>query len=219
MSDEIGFLRKHGVTLFLDVGANTGQTGEMLRKAKWRGRIVSFEPIAQCFEKLARKAASDPDWRVLHTAIGREDGTDRIGVSENFASSSLLEATPELIDIHAPVRYTRHEEIRVARLDTLFPDLARAEDVVHLKIDTQGFERFVIEGAGQALDRIFSVRMEVAVSVVYEGEMVVPEAITDMSRRGFVLVDAWPAWRHPETKEVLHFDLLFRRRGAGDLGA
>ena len=31
------------------------------------------------------------------------------------------------------------------------------------------------------------------------------------SRDGFALIEAWAAWRHPASGEVLHFDLLFRR--------
>ncbi len=163
------------------------------------------------YEDLAREAAEDPDWDAVHSALGAEDGTARIGVSENFVSSSILEATSALIEIHEPIRYSRYEEVPIARLDSLFNNLLGSDETAHLKIDTQGFERFVIEGAAGVLDRIRSIRAEVAVSEVYKGEMVLPDAITFMAERGYVLVDAWPAWRHPETDEVLHFDLLFRQ--------
>jgi len=212
MDAEIAFLNKHDVSLFLDVGANTGQTGLALRKAGYRGRIASFEPIAECYQKLAAAAAQDRLWQVRHTGVGATDGRARIGVSENFFSSSILEATDALIAIHDPIRYTRHEEIALTRLDTVFDEIAGPDDIVHLKIDTQGFERFVIEGATGVLERIGSVRMEVAVSEVYKGEMILPEAITMMSDLGYVVIDGWPAWRHPQTGEALQFDLLLRRR-------
>lgn len=212
MDAEATFLKHRGVSLFLDVGANTGQTGAMLRRTGYQGRIISFEPISECFEKLAEQAAGDPLWEVRHTGVGAKDGQARIGVSENLVSSSILEATDELIRIYQPIRYTRHEDIPLARLDSIFDGLVRANDVVHLKIDTQGFERFVIEGAQGVMDRIGSVRMEVAVSEVYKGEMIVPEAITMMSDMGYLMIDVWSAWRHPQTGEVLHLDLLFRKR-------
>lgn len=212
MDTELAYLKKHSVSLVLDVGANIGQTGQMLRREGYLGRIISFEPISVCFEKLAKRAAGDPLWQVHNTAVGAEDGRAQIGVSENFFSSSILEATDELIGIFAPIRYTRHEDVPLTRLDTVFDEIVRPDDVVHLKIDTQGFERFVIDGARAALDRIGSVRMEVAVSEVYRGEMIVPEAITMMSDLGYVLIDAWPTWRHPKSDDVLHFDLLLRKR-------
>ena len=211
-TEELAFLAKRGVTLVLDVGANIGQTGQMLRREGYKGRIVSFEPISACFAKLEAASAADPLWEARHSAIGGETGTAEIGVSQNFVSSSIREATDALIAIYEPIRYTRHETVPLARIDGLLADIAGLDEVIHLKIDTQGFERDVVEGATGVLHRIGSVRMEVAVSEVYTGEMLVPEAITMMDGLGYVLIEAWPAWRHPETGEVLHFDLLFRRR-------
>lgn len=211
MEQELDFLTRHPVDLYLDVGANTGQTGARLRQAGYGGRIVSFEPIAACFAQLAEKAAQDPQWEAHRTALGAEEGQARIGVSRNLVSSSLLEATEELIGIHEPIRYERHEEVPRARLDRILPRIAGPGETVHLKIDTQGYERFVIEGAAGVLDRIASVRMEVAVRQIYRGEMTFAEAIGMMRDRDYVLVGLWPAWAHPGTGEILQFDLLFRR--------
>lgn len=211
MDAELAYLTKAGVTLFLDVGANTGQTGEMMRGSGFKGRIASFEPLSVCFAKLDEKAAKDPLWTAHNTAVGTEDGTAKIGVSENFVSSSLLEATDKLIEIHAPVAYTHHETVKISRIDTMLDAISEPDDIIHLKIDTQGFEQRVVEGAAGVLDRIGSVRMEVAVREVYKGEMIVPSAIDMMTTLGYVLIDGWPAWRDPNTNEVLHFDLLFRR--------
>lgn len=212
LPDEIAWLERAGVGLFLDVGANRGQTGQALRAAGYRGRICSFEPIAVCHAVLARQAVADPLWEAHHTGLGETDGTAAIGVSENFVSSSFLPATDRLIDIYAPIRYVRTEETPMARLDTVLGRIAEPGDVIHLKIDTQGFECAVIAGASGVWDRIGSVRMEVAVDEVYRGEMILREALPMMETLGHVLIGIEPAWRHPDTGEVLHHDLLFRRR-------
>lgn len=214
METELDFLTKTSTSLVLDVGANIGQTGKMLRRGGYVGRIISFEPIPYCFAKLAEAAVGDLLWDVRNVACGETNGPARIGVSENFVSSSILEATEGLISIHAPVRYTHYENITMVRIDSVLPEISQLTDRIHLKIDTQGFERHVMAGAVGALDRIGSVRMEVAVSEVYRGEMILPETITTMDHLGYILIDAWPAWRHPASGEVLHFDLLFRRKDA-----
>jgi FkbM family methyltransferase len=73
-----------------------------------------------------------------------------------------------LLKIHAPIRHARYEDVPLQRLDTLLPDFETLPGPVHLKIDTQGYEKFVILGAGNRLEQTGSVRMEVAVTEVYE---------------------------------------------------
>lgn len=216
MDLEKRLLVSRGVTLFLDVGANVGQTGLGLRRAGYRGRIVSFEPLAECFAKLEQTSGSDPLWQAFHLALGETSDNAEIGVSKNLQSSSLLPVTQHYVEAYYRNAYTRHEVTRVERLDTLLPDLARPDDVIHLKMDTQGYERFVLAGASGVIDRIYSVRMEVAVAEMYEREMILPQAITMMTGLGFLLIDATPAFRDPRSGELLHLDLLFRRGGMAE---
>lgn len=208
---EAALLNRLGVGLLLDVGANVGQTGLAFRAGGYTGRMISFEPIAENFARLAQRAAGDPLWEVQNLALGQEEGPAPIGVSQNRVSSSLLPASDALVEIHAPVRYERQEMVDVVRLDRFLRGSGQADGNIHLKIDTQGFERAVIAGADAVLDRIGTIRMEVAVTEVYTGETTVAPMIGVMEDLGYLLIDAWPAWRHPRTGELLHFDLLFRR--------
>ena len=48
-------LRFCGIDTVLDVGANVGQTGQMLRDLHYRGRIISFEPLSEAFKVLELK--------------------------------------------------------------------------------------------------------------------------------------------------------------------
>lgn len=213
MKTEEQLLRSLGTTLYLDVGANVGQTGRRLRKAGYTGRIVSFEPLAQCFTALSQATQGDPGWQAFHMALGNRSERAEIGVSQNLQSSSILPVTDHYVQVYYRNAYTHHEETAVERLDALLPDLARPDDIIHLKLDTQGYERFVIEGAEGVLDRIASVQMEVAVTPMYEGEMVMHEAIALMHGKGYLLIDVAHAFKDPRSGEATHFDLLFRRGG------
>jgi FkbM family methyltransferase len=213
MKTEVLLLKSLATTLYLDVGANVGQTGRRLRKSGFKGRIASFEPLLQCFTQLEAAAQDDPLWQTFHMALGNRNERTSIGVSRNLQSSSILPVTDHYVQLYYRNAYTHREETAVERLDAILPGLARPHDVIHLKLDTQGFERFVIDGASGVLDRIYSVQMEVAVAPMYEGEMVMHEAIALMHAEGYLMIDTTPAFCDPRSGEATHFDLLFRRGG------
>ena len=88
-------LERAGVDAVLDVGANIGQFAMELRAdLGWRGRIVSFEPLAAAHAMLAARAAEDGRWDAHPYALGDRDGSARIGVAGNSYSSSLNVGAP-----------------------------------------------------------------------------------------------------------------------------
>ena len=67
-------LLHHDIDLVLDVGANIGQFGRELRRAGYRGRIVSFEPLADAFAALQATASQDSNWQTVQLALGSTPG-------------------------------------------------------------------------------------------------------------------------------------------------
>jgi FkbM family methyltransferase len=212
---ETNYLPTEDISLYLDVGANRGQTGQALRQEGYSRRIVSFEPIADTYATLVAAAAHDPLWETRHTALGDIDGSANITVMQHRDASSILPALPELAQLHPASVAEREEQISLARLDTVLPGLAAPDDRIWLKVDTQGFEKAVMQGAKQSLPRLRGVRLEIAVTGVYSGEWTIAPAIDWMSEHGFVLAESVPAWRHPTERRVLYFDLIFIRRRNG----
>src|SRR4051812_49758697 len=47
-------LTRYAVNVVLDVGANVGQYGQLLRRVGYTGHIVSFEPVPACFAELSQ---------------------------------------------------------------------------------------------------------------------------------------------------------------------
>lgn len=63
-------LRDAEVDLVLDAGADGGDYPVELRRAGYRGRIVSFEVLPRPRAELTRRARDDPGWTVLPYALG-----------------------------------------------------------------------------------------------------------------------------------------------------
>jgi hypothetical protein len=83
-------LREYRVDVVLDVGANEGQFGLLLRELGFKGVIHSFEPIGQAHAKLSAACASDPRWIAHKMALGRAVGPVTMNVSKETVFSSFF---------------------------------------------------------------------------------------------------------------------------------
>lgn len=213
--DVVDFLHSREVELVLDVGANAGQYAGWLRERGYLGRIVSFEPIAEVFAELAAKAEGDPLWDVHHCALGAEPGEATITVSRWTVFSSLLPMRQAARTFDENATATRDETVTVRTLDQMAAGLPPAR--TFLKIDTQGYERAVLAGAGATLPRLVGLQMELPVIHLYEGSWTMSEALDAMAGNGFVLSLASVVNYHTRDPcAVVEFDCIFRRRSEID---
>jgi FkbM family methyltransferase len=204
-------LESRGVTLVLDVGANIGQFARRLRAFGYEGRIESFEPLAEAFESLRSLATGDDRWRCRRLALGEEEGTVTINVSENSYSSSLLEIRERHVESDPQSRYVATEEVPITRLDSIWPELAGDEDVAFLKLDVQGLELDVLRGGDKSLSSIAAVQTELSLVPLYEGAPGYREVIDYLDSRGFALVGLEPGHWEPDTGQIVQVDGTFVR--------
>lgn len=212
--DLFDFLETRGIDLVLDVGANVGQFGEALRAGGYRGRIVSFEPVQAAFQALARQAAADGNWEAHLCALGAASGEADIHVSELSVFSSILDLTSNA-DLHdRRIAVDHAERVPVRTLDEV---AAKMNGNLLVKIDTQGYERQVLEGGRQTLSRALGVLMELPVIHVYRGEWTLQEALGTMEESGFVLAQVQAVGYHGrDPAAAVDLDCLFRRRSMID---
>ncbi|MBO9521827.1 MAG: FkbM family methyltransferase [Nocardioidaceae bacterium] len=199
-----------GVDLVLDVGAATGLFGKELRQFGYTGRIVSFEPMAASFATLRERAQGDTLWDVRNVALGDEAGEASINVASNRDSSSLLPMEHAHTDAEPGVTYVGQEVIRVERLDDIAGELIGDAGKVFLKLDTQGFERNVLAGGKETLDRLVGLQLELSFVPLYSGGMLVDEAISMAYGAGFQLEVIEQGWAAP-SGQMLQADGIFFR--------
>ena len=173
-----------GVDVVLDVGANAGQYGEMLRELCFGGRLVSLEPVAEAFAELARRAAADSACEAVRVAASDADGEITLNVTGDSRSSSVLPRNERFAD---KAGWAPKESRRVAarRLDGLVGELVRPGERAYLKLDVQGYERTVLDGAGDALQRFEAIELELSVTPLYEGQPGLTEMLPLLAERGF----------------------------------
>lgn len=207
-------LRLLEVDCLIDVGANTGQYGLMLRKAGYRGRIASFEPVSASFAKLQQHAAADPDWRVFKYALGSRPEHKDIRVTRSSVFASFLtpsEYSKEKYPDAMPIVDTERVEIRT--LDAVLPEVVQGMTApkLFLKMDTQGFDLEVFAGAAQSLPQVLGLQTEISIQAIYQGMPDYLQSLTRYTQAGFVLTGLYPVSRDRETLGLIELDCVMRR--------
>jgi len=204
-------LSKLGITLAIDVGANVGQYGRELRTNGYRGRIVSFEPVADAFARLTQSARNDPAWECIHLALGNQASDVSMNVAANLSSSSVLPMAGRHHLAMSESVYVRTETAQMTELDTLRDHVFRGHDPAFLKIDVQGYELDVLRGASETLPLIHALEVELSLVCLYEGQPLFCELVDHLAVRGYTLFSLEPAFADPESGRTLQMDGLFVR--------
>ncbi len=206
-------MKKLGVDLVFDIGANTGQFAKALRKQGYKGTIVSFEPQKATHEKLLLNAQHNKNW-IVHSpvALGAKKENATLNISLNSVSSSLLKVSKASIEAQPSTNYVGVESIQVITFDEVFPMYQHLGKCVALKIDCQGFEKQVLLGAQDSLkNNINMLIVEMSLIEVYEGSPKILELLEFLGRFHFKLWDIYPGFRNNATGRLLQADGLFQR--------
>lgn len=204
------------VTTVLDVGANDGGFGRSLRRLGYRGRIVSFEPTRAAFGRLRRTTAGDGRWVAHNLALGDHDGRLEINVAGNdAASSSFLPMLDQHLDASPGSAYVSKEQVEVRRLDRMWSEVvAAADERVFLKLDVQGAEGMVLDGAAGIMDELVGIQTELNLVRLYEGQIDYRDVLDRLDDAGFTLAGVVPGFFDPRTGRTLEIDGVFLRDGA-----
>lgn len=201
------------IDIVLDVGANDGDYGRDLRDEGYRGRIHSFEPLPSAYERLSRSIWDDPLWEAVPYGVGDQPGTLQLNISNADVFSSFKPLN-EFGQASANAKVVDTVEAQVVRLDQY---LAENPDLLgrpYLKIDTQGFEREVLEGLGDMFGRMVAIQVETSLVDTYVGETDWVESIIYMREHGFEVATMICNSAIPGKARVREFDIVFVRRDA-----
>ena len=205
------WIRESNVSVVLDIGANEGQYARQIRSEGYSGRIISFEPLRDAFEQLQSSAGQERNWEALNVGLGAAPSTMKINVAGNSQSSSFLPMLPRHVEAAPTTRYVATEDIAVITADSLIGDKIQLDEVVWLKLDVQGYELNVLEGAPQLLEQAVAVEAELSLVPLYKGGPLVDEVIRYLAVKGFRLsqILSDDIFIDPHTSQQLQINGIF----------
>lgn len=204
-------LKTHSFNFVIDVGANIGQFGLLIRSCGYRGPIVSFEPLAVAHAKLVSRAARDQQWTVAErTALGAGAARSTINVAGNSVSSSLLNMSARHLDAAPHSATVGSEATDVVALDDCIERYVGTIKGGYLKIDTQGYEMEVLRGAHNCLsERLVVVQTELSLVELYSGQPLMLEVCNFLKQYDFNLRQIIPGLKDPVNGRLLQLDGIF----------
>ena len=204
-------LAQLGISVVFDVGAHSGQYATRLRNIGYRGRIVSFEPQATVFAVLNEQARLDPQWEAVRLALGDRETEQDLNISQNSWSSSFLSVSPNILEVEPGIAKTKVERVLIKTLDQVCHRFIESSDRVFLKIDAQGYEPKILNGAHAFLSRCEAVQMEMALFPSYQGQQSFSEMMEFMSKSGFSLAHLERGFWDDRTGYLIEVDGVFVR--------
>jgi FkbM family methyltransferase len=139
-----------------DVGANDGRTILRLNDLLSRPRFLAFEPASATYQTLVEQTARFPNVRTFRLALGATSGRQTMYLNAIDAMNSL-----------SPGWSTAHKDTEVVEMKTIDEVMnEQGIEFIHLlKVDTEGHDLAVLQGAEAALRaaRIAVIQVEVGV--------------------------------------------------------
>lgn len=183
---------KQSPLTLVDIGARPNYSlKDNWQKAQKYLRTIGFEPDERSFARLE----NSPAVLYLNTALYKEKSTLNFYLTRAEFNSSILKPNRALLkDFGKEEAFDIVKTVQI-KADTLDNQLDEhhVQDADFIRIDTQGSELFILEGAADILGKkIFGVEVEVEFLPVYEGQPLFADVDRLLTQLGFQLFDLCP---------------------------
>lgn len=207
---------RSGFDCIIDVGANAGQFASRVLASGFKGKVISLEPQADVFEKLAIAAESFENWDVHKLGAAEQGGSREFNVySGNQFSSLHKPKTSAAAEFEDALQLDHTEQIEVVRLDEFvkhnYPSLTSEGSRIFLKTDTQGHDLAVISGSDAILHNVHAIAIELSFIEIYDGAPSFEESLASLRSRGFSPMGFFPINNSGNNFAAVEMDGIFVR--------
>jgi FkbM family methyltransferase len=195
----------------IDVGASIGIFTKAANYLYPEAKIYSFEPLDSSFFKMKSLIGNNKNIKMYNFALGEKNGHILINKNKYEYSSSIF----DMSDIHKNAfPYTAEsakQEIDVKILDEVFYNESLERPIL-IKLDVQGYELNVLEGATNFLKKCDYIIIELSFKELYIGQPLFNDIYSFLINNNFILIDFIDYLRNPVSFELLQVDAVFKNQ-------
>lgn len=183
-----GILRDKPIYI-VDVGASGGLHSRWPKIADSNFKAVLFEPDPREYDRL--KQSVGKNYIVLNSALSNLPKEHKFNLCQQQTNSSIFLPNIELLDKYPEVERFDVVNTITIKTDTMDNQLHNAGliEVDFIKIDTQGYDLAILEGAEKTLENVIGLEIEVEFLPMYKNQPLFPEVNQFVTSHGFELFD------------------------------
>lgn len=203
-------LQYNNIDLIVDIGANQGQFALEMFENGYLGKIISIEPSMEAHEVLKLKSKRYKKWVIYpRMAIGNNNISSKLNISANSVSSSVLDILPLHTNSAPDSMYIRTEKVQMNRLDNYYNTLIKHKNIL-LKIDTQGYEDYVLEGSKKLINspNVKGILIEVSFDKLYKNQKTFNHIYNKLYKKGYKIWSVEKVFLDHKSGKTLQADML-----------
>lgn len=182
------YYAQHPLVL-VDIGASGGLE-QNWKSAKKYLHIIGFEPYNKAFSDLQRDGSNGVKY--LNVGLHNEKASLKFYSTRKQTTSSIFKPNREFLDkFPEEERFDILDEVKI-ECDTLDNQLLsnNISEVDFIKIDTQGSELFILQGAEKTIEEsVFGLEIEVEFVEIYQNQPLFADVDSFIRRQDFQLFD------------------------------
>jgi len=204
------WLINSGIKTVFDIGANTGQFARAIHEILPEAFIYSFEPLPDCFRELQNNMRKVKNFQAFNIALADSSGQE-VFYRSAWSPSSSLRPMGSVHKENFPYTAGESREIvQIRRLDDYLEEL-NIQDHILVKMDVQGCEDKVIDGARCLLKRARFLIIETSMVPLYDGQPLFRDIFASIDNLGFRYEGSLSQLTSPLDGAVLQADVIFKQ--------
>jgi len=169
---------------FIDIGARGGSSEELSSLIE-NINYIGFDADKEEIDKLKNKKSIYKNTKYISCFVGGERETINFNVYKKLEASSVYFYNDEFVKWFQKTDDYVEKKIKVES-DTL--DNLIKEDIDILKLDTQGNEYEILQGAKKSLNKTLIVETETSFYQIYSGQKLASDIMNLMNSNGFEIL-------------------------------
>ena len=193
----------------VDVGANVGVWSEAVMTLIAPRQLIAIEPDPNAFHQLGQRLRRWSNVKLIPCAVGAASDQVPFRLMENSEWNSVLAVRAGVSDYYSPVKEARTILVELQPLDHL---LANIPGITLLKVDIQGGELALLDGARQTLSRTQAIILETNFVSHYEGDALFNQLHERMTQEFGFYLHRWarPTYSRPDGEgRLLYADAIY----------